>query len=418
MGKNAMPVDVDSFEKRLETFRAMNLALNMSRGQPSSEQLDLSLGLLTCLTEQDYRSQNGLDCRNYPGGVDGLLEARRLFSTIVEVPSEQTLVGNNASIEIMQDILVWGMLRGVPGGSAPWVKQKPKFLCPVPGYDRHFTMLEALGIEMIPVAMTAEGPDVEEVARLAGGDESIKGIWCVPKYSNPTGVTFSDAVVDALAGMKTAAEDFRIFWDNAYAVHHLVESPKPLKNIYAACEAAGNADRVYVFSSTSKITFAGAGIGFMGASPNNMAHIHSLFGTQSIGPDKLNQLRHVRFLSDYPGGIEGLMSKHRELLAPKFAVVDQVLEQELGGTGLASWSKPEGGYFINFDTKPGCAKKVVTLAESLGVVLTGAGATYPYKQDPNDSNIRIAPSRPSLEDVRTAAEVLSLCVKVVSAEQS
>ena len=277
-------------------------------------------------------------------------------------------------------------------------------------------MLEALGISMLNVPMTDEGPDMEIVERLIAEDESIKGIWCVPKYSNPTGITFSDTVVDGLAKMRAAAGDFRIFWDNAYAVHHLNDNPPQLKNIYEACESAGNPDRAYVFSSTSKITFAGSGIGFMGASKSNIEHLSALFGTQTIGPDKINQLRHVRFLSTYPGGVEGLMKEQARLIKPKFDAVLQVFERELGGTGLATWSKPDGGYFINFDTQPGFAKKVVALAAETGVVLTGAGATFPYGKDPVDSNIRVAPTRPVLEDVVTAAEVLSLAVKVLAAK--
>jgi DNA-binding transcriptional MocR family regulator len=409
-----MPAEVSPLE-RFEQCKAKNLSLNMSRGQPAPEQLDLSLGLLTVLGAQDFLSRDGLDCRNYPGGVCGLPEAREMFSKLLEVPAQQTLVGNNASIEIMQDILVWGMLKGLPGGNGPWFG-KAKFLCPAPGYDRHFFMLEALGIEMIPVGMTDAGPDMEEVARLAAADEAIKGIWCVPRYSNPTGVTFSAEVVDALASMKTAAGDFRIFWDNAYAIHHLVDNPKPLKNLYAACEAAGNPDRPLLFSSTSKITFAGGGVGFLGASKTNMAFFEKHFGTQTIGPEKINQLRHVRFLENYPGGIEALMAAHAKLLKPKFDAVLETFERELGGTGLATWNRPEGGYFINFDTLPGMAKRVVNLAAEAGVVMTAAGSSFPYGKDPRDTNIRVAPSRPSLNEVRQAAEVLAICVKLAGSE--
>ncbi|MCL4148738.1 UNVERIFIED_CONTAM: hypothetical protein GTU68_052968 [Idotea baltica] len=394
----------------------MKLELNMSRGQPSVEQFDLSNEMLETLGAKDYIAEDGLDCRNYPGGICGLAEAREYFSKFLEVPSSQTLVGNNASIEIMQDILVWAMLRGLPGGTAPWSGQSPKFLCPVPGYDRHYTMLEALGIEMIPVALNEDGPDMEQVSKLVAKDASIKGIWCVPKYSNPTGITYSDEVVDALAQMKTAAGDFRIFWDNAYALHHFCEKPQVLKNLYASCEAAGNANRAYIFGSTSKITFAGAGLCYMGCSPENLAQLSELFGTQSIGPNKLNQLRHVRFLKAYPGGVEGLMKKHAEIVKPKFEAMLEVLEAELGGTELASWSKPEGGYFISFDTKPGMASKVVALAKETGVVLTPAGATFPYGKDEQDTNIRIAPTKPTLEEIKLAAEVIAVCVKVVSSK--
>ncbi len=412
-----------TFAERFARFEAMDLTLSMARGQPCSEQFDLSNDLWAAFDEScDYQAENGLDCRNYPGGPYGLPEARKFFAKIVSATPEEVIVGDNASLQMMQNVITWALLRGVPvpgvsGGERPWAKEEAvKILCPVPGYDRHFTVCESLGIEMIPVPLTAEGPDMEVVARLVAADPQIKAIWCVPRYSNPTGIVYSDSVMDALASMGTAAPDFRIFADDAYAVHHLDDSPPPMKSILAACKEAGNPERVFVFGSTSKVTFAGAGVCFMAASKVNIDYFAKLFGTQSIGPNKVNQLRHVRFLSGVPGGLKGHMQRHADLIRPKFEVVENVLAAELGGTGLATWTKPRGGYFVSLDTKPGMASQVVALAKEVGLTLTGAGAAFPYRKDPADCNIRIAPTRPSLDEVRLAMEILAVCIKMVAEE--
>jgi aspartate/methionine/tyrosine aminotransferase len=402
--------------RRYDDFKARGLSLDMTRGKPCPPQLDLSNALLTVVGAADSKAASGIDTRNY-GGLEGLAEARQLFAAYFEVDAEEVLVGGNSSLAMMYNTIAQAMWRGVPGGQAPWSATPPaKFLCPVPGYDRHFTICESLGIEMINVAMRADGPDVDAIARLVSGDAAIKGIWCVPRYSNPTGVTYSDAVVEALAGMPTAATDFRVFWDDAYAVHHLTDSPQPLKNLLAACKAAGNPDRPYVFASTSKITFPGAGVAAMAASRANISdQLKGLFA-QTIGPDKINQLRHVRFLRDM-ANIGEHMRRHAAILKPKFAVVLETLERELGGLGIAQWSTPHGGYFISLDTPPGCAARVVDLAGSAGVKLTQAGATYPYGRDPEDRNLRLAPTLPGLEEIATAMELVCVCVQIAAIDQ-
>ncbi len=414
-----MPTNDPTLAQRFEHYKAMNLSLSMARGQPCTEQFDLSNALWAEFdAEKDYQAEDGLDCRNYPGGPYGLPEARKFFAEVLEVEPNEVIVGDNASLQLMQNVLTWALLRGVSKQSAPWITQEAvKVLCPVPGYDRHFTVCESLGIEMIPVPMTEQGPDMEVVARLAAADASIKAIWCVPRYSNPTGIVYSDKVIDALASMKTAASDFRILADNAYAVHHLDTTPPPMKNLLAACKEAGNPDRVLIFGSTSKVTFAGAGVCFMGASVENIEYFAELFGTQSIGPNKINQLRHVRFLEGVPGGLAAHMQRHAELIRPKFEVVEEVLTAELAGTGLATWTKPRGGYFVSLDTQAGMASRVVAMAKEVGLTLTGAGAAFPYGKDPADSNIRIAPTRPSLDEVRLAMEILAVCIKLAAEEQ-
>ncbi len=402
--------------ERYEGFKAEKLKLDMSRGKPSSEQLDLSKGLITCLNEDDYRTKDGVDCRNY-GGVEGIPEAREILAPILDADPREVIVSGNSSLALMYDLIVRALLLGVPGSSLPWGKhQKVKFLCPSPGYDRHFAICNQLGIEMITIGLNEKGPDMDEVERLVTEDESIKGIWCVPKYSNPTGITISDEVVDRLAKMKTKASDFRIFWDNAYAVHHLTERPDRLKNILNECKKAGNADRVILFSSTSKISFAGAGLSVMAGSENNINWIKKQIIIQTIGPDKLNQLRHVRFFKDFTG-IEAQMKKHALILKPKFDQVFKTLEAELGGKEIADWTKPNGGYFISLNTLEGCAKKVVAMAAEAGVVLTGAGATYPYGNDPLDRNIRIAPSFPPLAELKKAMEIVAVCIQLASVEK-
>lgn len=402
--------------ERYKRFKAEKLKLDMSRGKPCPEQLDLSKGLIACLGEDDFLANDGTDCRNY-GGVDGIKEAKELLAPILDVDPSEVIVSGNSSLALMYDLIVRALVIGVPGGSLPWGKQpKIKFLCLSPGYDRHFAICNQLGIEMVTIELEETGPNMNQVERLVAEDESIKGIWCVPKYSNPTGITFSDEVVDRFAKMKTKAPDFRIFWDNAYAVHDLSEQPDHLKNILNACKKAGNPERVFVFSSTSKISFAGAGLSLMAASEINIDWIKKQTIIQTIGPDKLNQLRHVRFFKDF-AGIEKQMKKHQAILKPKFDQVFETLETELGGKLIASWSKPNGGYFISLNTLDGCAKKVVNMAAEAGVVLTGAGATYPYGNDPLDRNIRIAPSFPSLAELKKAMEILAVCIQLASIEK-
>lgn len=400
-------------EARYEGIKAQGLKLDMTRGKPANAQLDLAQGLLALPGAQDFSAADGTDTRNY-GGLDGLPEMKAIFTGLLGAPAAQVIVGGNSSLQMMHDTIVRALTHGVPGSPAPWLQQgKIKFLCPSPGYDRHFAICEHFGIEMIVVDLTAEGPDMDQVEALVGADASIKGMWCVPKYSNPTGVTYSDAVVERLAKMKTAAPDFRLMWDNAYAVHHLYERGDALANVLEACQRAGNADRPLVFASTSKISFAGAGIAAMAASPANVADAKKHLGFQTIGPDKVNQLRHVRFFGDF-AGVERHMARHAEILRPKFEAVTEIFERELGGKGIATWTKPRGGYFISLDTLEGCAAEVVRLANEAGVKLTQAGATFPYGKDPRDKNIRIAPSLPPLAQILQAMEVVAVAVELAS----
>jgi DNA-binding transcriptional MocR family regulator len=400
-----------------DDFKKQSLKLDMSRGKPNVDQLDLSMGIFECAGIECYRTLDGIDCRNY-GELDGIPEAKKLFAEILEVSPDEIIVGGNASLNMMYDMVAHAMTHGVAGSEVPWGKlPKVKFLCPSPGYDRHFAICEFFNIEMITIPMKADGPDMDMVEKLVGEDEYIKGIWCVPKYSNPGGVTYSDEVVDRFAKMNTKATDFRIFWDNAYVVHHLYEEKQDsLKNILTACKQAGNPDRVFIFTSTSKITFPGAGVAVMAGSENNLKHTRKRLAKQNIGPDKLNQLRHVRFLKDL-NNINLHMKKHAEIIRPKFKVVLDKLEKELGGKNIAWWSKPNGGYFISLNTMEGCAKKVVDKAAEAGVKLTSAGATFPYGKDPNDSNIRIAPSFPSLSELQKAIELVCICIQLVSVEK-
>lgn len=409
--------DLRALELAYESFCAENLSLDMTRGKPSSAQLDLSDEMLALPGKGKFKDADGVDCRNY-GGVEGLTAMRGIFAEVMEVASSDVIVGGNSSLQLMYDTVCRHVLFAAPGASAAWGVDKVKFLCPVPGYDRHFSICEVFGIEMIPVPMNGEGPQMEVVERLVAEDATIKGIWCVPKYSNPNGVTYTDGVVRALAGMKCAAPDFRIFWDNAYAVHMLDGEPAGLLSIKTACEEAGNSERWIQFSSTSKITLAGAGVSALAASPANIKFLLKSINMQTIGPDKVNQLRHIQFFGNY-AGLLAHMKKHAEILKPKFDIVDRVLNRELGesevGRGLACWSKPQGGYFISLDTKPGMARMVVKLANEAGVKLTPAGATFPYGKDPQDSNIRIAPSMPVAKDLEKATEVLACCIKLAAA---
>jgi DNA-binding transcriptional MocR family regulator len=406
---------LSQYEARLHAIGQKGLKLDMTRGKPSSEQLDLANGLTTILASDDYKASDGTDARNY-GGLDGLPEMKALFAEILETAPANVVVGGNSSLAMMHDVVVRALLHGVPGGDGPWSKSKIRFLCPSPGYDRHFTICEHHGIEMIIVALGPEGPDVTAAEKLAAADATIKAMWCVPKYSNPTGTTYSSEVVRRLAAMKTAAPDFRLLWDNAYAVHDLYPTTDPLPEIIEACAEANHPDRPIVFASTSKISFAGAGVAALASSPGNVANAKKHLAVQTIGPDKLNQLRHVRFFKTI-SGLRAHMQKHAALLRPKFEAVTSVLERELGGAGLASWTEPRGGYFVSLDTLEGCASEVVKLAEAAGVKLTPAGATFPYGRDPHDRNIRIAPSLPPASQVEAAMEVVSLCVLVASARK-
>jgi len=409
--------NLKNLQIRYKALKELGLKLNIERGQPGDDNFDLSNALLGIVTEKDIKTKSGFDIRNYPGGILGLPEARELLSSVLGVKPEETMVANNASLLILSQVLMWALLRGLLGSPAPWSKtDKPKMIVTVPGYDRHFTLLNELGFEMIQVNITKDGPDVAAVEKAAAADPAVKGILFVPTYSNPTGDTVSDATIEKLASLKTAAPDFTIFADEAYVVHHLVENPRQPKNLLRACETAGNPNRVYLFSSTSKITFSGAGLGFMATSTANMAYISKLFGTMFIGPNKVEQLRHVKFLSAYPGGISGLMKEHAKLLRPKFDTADKVLSKELDGTGLAMWSKPAGGYFMSLNTQKPVAKRAVQLCKEVGVAITPAGATFPFGKDPQDSNIRISPTRPPIAELTKAIEVLALCIKLASAE--
>ena len=388
------------------------LKLDMSRGKPAPSQLDLSNGMLDAL--EDYTTENGLDARNY-GVLDGIPEMKKIFSDAFDIQASQIIVGGNASLNLMFDAVMRLMVFGTEGNT-PWGKlDTVKFLCPSPGYDRHFGICERLGIEMIVVPMTESGPDMDVIESLVAEDESIKGIWCVPKYSNPQGICYSDETVKRLAAMKTAAKDFRIFWDNAYGVHPIFEDVKVL-NILDEAKAAGNPNRPLYFASTSKITFPGAGVSFVAASEEMVAEIKGVTTYQTIGYDKLNQLRHVRFFKDAEG-LKAHMQKLADAMKPKFQIVLSTLEEELEGTGLLSWSSPKGGYFVSVDTLEGCAKETVRLVKEAGVVMTGAGATYPYKKDPKDTNIRIAPTYPSVEELTKAMEIFCVCVKLAGVQK-
>ncbi|MBW2622713.1 MAG: aminotransferase class I/II-fold pyridoxal phosphate-dependent enzyme [Deltaproteobacteria bacterium] len=406
----------NELKKQYQTLHSRNLNIDMTRGKPCPEQLDISLDMLDCGTASDYMTANGVDGRNY-GGIDGIPEAKELFSQLLEVEPHEIIIGGNASLNLMHDTILRAMVFGVVDSDVGWGKlPKIKFLCPSPGYDRHFSVCEFMGIEMIDVEMTPDGPDMDQVEKLVSEDDAIKGMWCVPKYSNPSGAVYSDEVVERLASMRTKAKDFRLFWDNAYAVHHLIDNPKKLKNILAACKEAGNPERPFIFGSTSKITFAGAGLAMMGGSEKNIEFIKQQIFYQTIGPDKLNQLRHVRFLKDMDG-IENHMKKHAAILKPKFDAVETILSKELAGKGVAEWSRPEGGYFVSINTRDGCAKKVVEMAGELGVKLTPAGATYPYKKDPRDRNFRIAPSFPSPDEISAAMGVVAVCIQLAALEK-
>ena len=417
MTKEELAKELEKLKKQYHKFQEMDLKLDMSRGKPCREQLDISMGMMDTLNSAaDLTCEDGTDCRNY-GVLTGIHEAKVLIGDMMENNPDNIIIYGNSSLNVMYDTVSRAMTHGILGNT-PWCKlDKVKFLCPVPGYDRHFAITEYFGIEMIPVPMSPEGPDMDMVEELVSSDESIKGIWCVPKYSNPQGYSYSDETVRRFARLKPAAKDFRIFWDNAYGIHHLYDDEQDyLIEILAECKRAGNPDLVYKFASTSKITFPGSGIAALASSPNNLEDIMKQMGNQTIGHDKVNQLRHVRFFKDIHGMTEH-MRKHADIIRPKFEAVLSALENNLSGLGVGEWTKPKGGYFISFDALPGCAKDIVKMAKKAGVTMTGAGATWPYGKDPEDKNIRIAPTYPTLDDLKTAAELFTLCVKIVSAEK-
>ncbi|MBO7709239.1 MAG: aminotransferase [Lachnospiraceae bacterium] len=395
-------------------IQALDLHLDMSRGKPCQEQLNLSMGLMDALnSEADLTCEDGADCRNY-GILSGIREAKVLIGDMMENNPDNIIIYGNSSLNVMYDTVSRAMTHGIMGNT-PWCKlDRVKFVTPVPGYDRHFAISQYFGIEMIPVPMTQTGPDMDMVEKLVAEDEAIKGIWCVPKYSNPQGYSYSDETVRRFARLRPAARDFRIFWDNAYGIHHLYDNPQDyLIEILAECKRAGNPDMVYKFASTSKITFPGSGIAALATSPNNMEDVMEQLRHQTIGYDKVNQLRHVRFFEDIHGMVMH-MRKHADILRPKFEAVENIFEENLGGLDIGSWTNPKGGYFISFDSMDGCAKRIVEKARKAGVTLTKAGATWPYGKDPHDSNIRIAPTYPPLEDLKTAAKLFTLCVRYIS----
>ncbi|MEW9107521.1 aminotransferase class I/II-fold pyridoxal phosphate-dependent enzyme [Paenibacillus sp.] len=403
-----------SFMARYEAFKQQKLSLDMSRGKPCSEQLDLSNELFFPLTQEAYFDGN-TDLRNY-GGLDGLPDMKRWFAELLQVATNEVIVGGNSSLNMMYDTISRAMLFGVCGSDRPWGKlPRIAFICPSPGYDRHFAICETLGIEMIPVDINQDGPDMDRVEELVRQDDAIKGIWCVPKYSNPEGITYSDEVVHRLATMTTKANDFRIFWDNAYIIHHLTDTPDQLQDILSACKSSGNPDRVFMYCSTSKITFPGAGVAAMAASLTNINHMKKQMAAQTIGPDKINQLRHLQFLQNTEKTMQ-LMQQHAAILRPKFEKTLTIFDAELGGLDIATWSKPNGGYFISLHTLDGCADRVVALAAEAGVILTKAGATFPYGKDPRDRNIRIAPSFPTIQELELAITIVCLCIKIATIE--
>ena len=417
MSKEELLVLKESLNKEYAEAKAKGLALDMSRGKPSAKQLDVSLGLLdTINSSSDLKALDGTDCRNY-GVLDGIPEAKKLMADMMGTTPDHVIVYGNASLNIMYDQISRAYTHGILGNT-PWCKlDKVKFLCPVPGYDRHFAITERFGIEMINIPMSESGPDMGMVEEYVSKDASVKGIWCVPKYSNPQGYTYSEETVKRMAALKPAAEDFRIFWDNAYVIHDLYDDNKDeIADIISECEKAGNPDMVFEFASTSKVSFPGSGIAALATSANNIADIKKQLTIQTIGHDKINQLRHVRFFKDI-NGLKEHMRKHAEFMRPKFEAVESVLEEELGGLGIGSWTEPKGGYFISFEAMDGCAKAIVAKCKEAGVKLTGAGATFPYGKDPKDSNIRIAPSFPTPEEMKQAADLFVLCVKLVSVEK-
>lgn len=418
LSREELAVEKEKVETAYRAFQKQGLSLNMARGVPSAEQLDLSYGLLTCVTRGEWeKTEQGLDPRNY-GCLEGIAEARRLMGAALDIPAENIIVGGNSSLNLMYDTMARAMLFGVYGSEKPWGKyDKVKFLCPVPGYDRHFGVCEDLGLEMVNIPMLADGPDMDLVESLIRDDETIKGIWSVPMYSNPEGITYSDKVVRRFANLKPAAKDFRIFWDNAYCLHHLTDDHPKLLNLFEECKKTGNEDMVYVFTSFSKVTFPGASISALAASENNLKEIKKHLSMQTIGSDKMNQYRHVRYFGDIEN-VKAHMLKHRAIIKPKFDVVLNTLKSELNSLGIASWTEPKGGYFISVSTQPGCAKRTVALCKEAGVTLTPAGAPFPYGIDPEDRVIRLAPTFPSVEELRKAIQIFCTAAKLAAIEKA
>lgn len=414
MSKEELTDELKAVRAEYENIRAMHLSLDMSRGKPGFDNMDLSTEMFDLVgNDTGFKNISGIDCRNY-GGLDGLAELKALFGHILELTPEQIIVGGNSSLNMMFDTIAQAMTHGM--GGEPWLNDKErKFLCPVPGYDRHFAITEYFGFKLIPVKMTDEGPDMDEVERLVK-DKTVKGIWCVPKYSNPEGITYSDNVVRRMAALKPASADFRIFWDNAYAVHDLYDDGDKLLNIYTECVKAGNPDLPIIFTSTSKITFPGAGVAVEAASPNNVALLKGRMKYQTIGPDKLNQLRHARMFRT-ADDVKKHMKRHADILRPKFEAVLKELDAQLSDKGIARWTNPKGGYFISLYVLNGCAKRVEELCANAGMILTEAGATFPYGIDPDDSNLRIAPSYPSIDEIKKASVVLCVAVKYAALEK-
>lgn len=417
MTKEELMAMKETLSAEYKDAQSKGLKLDMSRGKPGKTQLDLSLPMLDVLTSNDeMAASNGMDIRNY-GVLDGLPEAKQLMAEMMDTTADHVAIFGNASLTIMYDTVARGMIKGFLG-ETPWCKlDKVKFLCPVPGYDRHFAITEHFGIEMINIPLNSDGPDMDMVEQYVNNDASVKGIWCVPKYANPTGISYSDEVVKRFANLKPAAKDFRIFWDNAYCIHHLYEDKQDqILDIISECEKAGNPDMVFEFGSTSKVSFPGAGVAAFAASHANLEDMKKSMTIQCIGHDKINQVRHVKFFKNR-AGLDAHMMKHAALMRPKFEAVLKVLNEELNGLEIGTWIVPNGGYFISFNAMEGCAKAIVEKCKEAGVVMTGAGATYPYKKDPKDSNIRIAPSFPTPEEMEDAAKLFVLCVKLVSVEK-
>lgn len=418
MNKQQLEKFRDEVKAEYDGYKALGLSLNMARGKPSSQQLDLAMKMLAAVNsyDKDYKASDGTDCRNY-GGLDGIVDAKNLFAPMLGVSNDELIICGNSSLNIMYDMIMRCYVFGVDKESKPWKDlPKVKWLCPVPGYDRHFAITQQFGFEMINIPTDENGPDMDMIEKLVSEDDSIKGIWCVPMYANPTGITYSDEVVKRFAALKPAAKDFRIFWDNAYCIHHLTDHPDKLLNLLDECKKLGSEDMVYEFASTSKITFAGGGVAVMAASVKNVEYIKSLMTIQTIGYDKINQLRHAKFFGSYDG-LMAQMEKHRAIIAPKFEAVLDALDKEIKPLGIGTYTKPNGGYFISFNTLEGCAKRVVGLCKEAGVVMTGAGATYPYGKDPKDSNIRIAPTLPPVSELEQAMKVFVCAVKLASAEK-